>query len=103
MNEYVCADNGSMACYSRVLWLHSLVGTVCTRAIRSGLVTNILFLYILQGYKELYTKKWAFTQELAVSIDAGKEGMGGAERLCRGLWFVGGICVCLWGWGCQGQ
>lgn len=29
----------------------------------------------MQGYKDLYTKKWAFTQELAVSIQAGLQKM----------------------------
>lgn len=29
----------------------------------------------VQGYKELYSKKWAYTQELAISIDGGLQKM----------------------------
>lgn len=33
----------------------------------------------LQGYKELYSKKWAYTQELAISIDGGLQKMNEAK------------------------
>lgn len=33
------------------------------------------YLAFIQGYKELYSKKWAYTQELAVSIDGGLQKM----------------------------
>mmetsp|Transcript_5388 Transcript_5388/g.12712 ORF Transcript_5388/g.12712 Transcript_5388/m.12712 type:complete len:4322 (-) Transcript_5388:507-13472(-) len=38
-------------------------------------VTPKSYLSFIQGYKELYSKKWAYTQELAVSIDAGLQKM----------------------------
>ncbi len=33
-----------------------------------------------QGYKELYKRKWAYTQELAVSIQAGLQKMVEAKE-----------------------
>jgi hypothetical protein len=33
----------------------------------------LLLILLLQGYKELYSRKWAYTQELAVSIQVGPQ------------------------------
>uniref|UniRef100_A0A383W453 AAA+ ATPase domain-containing protein n=1 Tax=Tetradesmus obliquus TaxID=3088 RepID=A0A383W453_TETOB len=43
-------------------------------------VTPRSYLSFIQGYKELYSKKWGYTQELAVSIQAGLQKMVEAKE-----------------------
>lgn len=45
-------------------------------------VTPKSYLSFIQGYKELYSRKWAYTQELAASIQVGGWVGGKAEQAC---------------------
>jgi dynein heavy chain len=59
--------------------VHTFVTSSCTEYFekyrRYVYVTPKSYLSFIQGYKELYARKWAHTQELAVSIDAGLQKM----------------------------
>ncbi|KAJ9508838.1 hypothetical protein QJQ45_028152, partial [Haematococcus lacustris] len=64
--------------------LHVFVTSACQEYFekfrRHVYVTPKSYLAFIQGYKELYSKKWAYTQELAVSIRGGLEKMYEAKN-----------------------
>ncbi|KIZ06069.1 Dynein gamma chain, flagellar outer arm [Monoraphidium neglectum] len=64
--------------------VHSFVTAACKEYFekfrRHVYVTPKSYLSFIQGYKELYSRKWAYTRELAASIQAGLQKMVEAKE-----------------------
>jgi hypothetical protein len=61
-------------------------------------VTPKSYLSFIQGYKELYSRKWAYTQELAASIQVGPSSALLTRLICSKLALVrepGSLCSVL--------
>eukprot|EP00879_Flechtneria_rotunda_P026528 GHRR01028292.1.p1 GENE.GHRR01028292.1~~GHRR01028292.1.p1 ORF type:complete len:1302 (+),score=429.83 GHRR01028292.1:91-3906(+) len=82
--KMACTEEAKSSLKVMMAHVHVYVTAACKEYFekfrRHVYVTPKSYLSFIQGYKELYSRKWAYTQELAVSIQAGLQKMVEAKE-----------------------